>query len=877
MVFKFSNVTRQLVKGAEFPSSEFYNLTRTEGHPSRLCSFADIGCCSCEPDCMKFRMCCINNLWHGKEEETLNDYLKRFLEETSSYKTTTCRPILKDHLGSLNYKTYYMMVSSCPKNSTFQVIQYCENANHTTFDFVVPVFDGEYLYSNTYCAICNGATDFSMVNISLKCESKTVEEKREGDNVAAINLDEYKVCSYAIAPSETMPISSVKQCYPNAYGDRDKYCSSKSQYYQLCNSYYGTINILTNYYPNYHCFLCSEDSKRISSKELLKSACSNVNVRRGITSWSVIISFTENSNTIIREEPFSSHELRLCKNNKIYNIVTKLCEDFSCANGYQKERLTCQPVEVSINKVVPGVADFKKCLLRNGATVVMHTSKDGEYLENIFGIEMELFHTKERFYRSKTYIKHQSYKKIEVLLENKNSSIWDNIGFVIITSDKPFITELYDFDISRTFPGGKYCYSPVETDIGAGIFTKQCNYHNKDEQVSWRNISQSLKFSKKATEKHLFRCQGYHLYSRCPLQPITDGYTFHENKTITVTIAATNKTYFPTNYVPLEKGIGVCFSTALTRPTYAWRRPFLKAEHYISIVGTSLSIICYIVIIFRHAALKKLKHLAGLIVVGLCVALLFSDSIFLIASRIDKNPACKIFAIILHWGLLISEMWLLVMAFELVVRFGLSKQHVIQKSRKSFMKYCVFTLTIPSIIILVTNLLNEYDVYNIGYGDSDFCIITEFLPRIYFYILPVIFVFASAIVAFIWTVAVIAKKEQESRNILQHSGRQKISIAKLVFKLVLTLAVIEIVGIVQINGERLSESKVIFNSIFSMLFTILRSLRGVILFSIYGFNMQTFKLIKIHMNTQKENGLPPKYVERSPGITRSNIALTDLS
>lgn len=61
----------------------------------------------------------------------------------------------------------------------------------------------------------------------------------------------------------------------------------------------------------------------------------------------------------------------------------------------------------------------------------------------------------------------------------------------------------------------------------------------------------------------------------------------------------------------------------------------------------------------------------------------------------------------------------------------------------------------------------------------------------------------------------------------------------------------EVVGFIQIEKSSLYEYKWIINSIFAILYDILRSLKGVILFFVFGLCNRKYKLLKLKLKEEK--------------------------
>ena len=268
--------------------------------------------------------------------------------------------------------------------------------------------------------------------------------------------------------------------------------------------------------------------------------------------------------------------------------------------------------------------------------------------------------------------------------------------------------------------------------------------------------------------------------------------------------------------------------------------------------GTTISILCYIAITLIFTFIKELKNIASMTIVALSATLLFADTVFLIATQSFNNEmACKIIAIVLYWALLAAQVWTGIIAFDVLSKFGSVKMALTRKSTKRFTQYCSLVCSVPSIIVVVAVSLNETGVYNIGYGESNTCFIYNFYPKLYFYIILFTVTFVSTLLWCLFTILFIPKQEAKSRELLRDSGRSKKDVVSIAFKLVLALGIIEIVGFIQISKSSLTESELIFNSVFAVTYTILRSLRGAILFYIYILNKENMKDLKSRFRSNK--------------------------
>lgn len=101
------------------------------------------------------------------------------------------------------------------------------------------------------------------------------------------------------------------------------------------------------------------------------------------------------------------------------------------------------------------------------------------------------------------------------------------------------------------------------------------------------------------------------------------------------------------------------------------------------------------------------------------------------------------------------------------------------------------------------------------------------------------------------TVRFLSKRESKLRGWLEGSGRGKKDLISVALKLTLIFGMTEVVGFIQIEKSSLYEYKWIINSIFAILYNILRSLKGVILFFVFGLCNRKYKFLKLKLKEEK--------------------------
>ena len=86
--------------------------------------------------------------------------------------------------------------------------------------------------------------------------------------------------------------------------------------------------------------------------------------------------------------------------------------------------------------------------------------------------------------------------------------------------------------------------------------------------------------------------------------------------------------------------------------------------YLLTYVGLSVSIISLILVLVTYSLFKELRTLPGITLMNLSLAHLLADVLFLPNLSVLPELTCTIFAILLHYFLLVSFMWMSIIAFE---------------------------------------------------------------------------------------------------------------------------------------------------------------------------------------------------------------------
>ena len=866
-----------LICQGNFPVNELYNIPPTFGVLAfdQFCDGKTLNqnCCDCDTQCLRFKTCCVDKLWNSSNPLPLQQYLELLVNETSKYKDTTCESVFPVVPGSQNM----YMVSACADGASQEDIDGCLNINSFSYEYTVPVFGNDsFLYKNSFCARCNFIESFELVNLTARCESN--REGPFGPPILVPVLENVTTTTTTTAsPSKTNPYENLESCFfeiirSDSLGsvilqncisrykyERNIVCQRSNEYYKECLSYYGFVGAFGKKYANYHCYLCNAtdaDQAKIDTPSLTCQPKVSPSLRP--LTWSFTLSFSSQTNLGVSGPGYSSSD-NFCQDGEFYNIITSQCEIFSCSTGYQKVGNTCQRVKTS-NIVIVENPSFDRCLIMDKVsliaelnTTLANTISLENDIESVLKISINntfkhLFTSKNvSFLESTINVNNTTLHQIQNVLTQPEITLWNTVSALYISAISNHVAnKMYGVDLKRAFPGGRLCVNPITEVNHHGNFTETCGYQNNNTIIDYLDTSLFLTMQPGEVKSTVSICSNYYLHSSCRLREITSNYTITKD----LILISENKYYNTSEYIPTEDGFSVCVDEI--EQGNGWYQSVLNAQKYISIVGTSLSIFSYVAMILFYTFIKELKNIASMTIVALCATLLFADTVFIAATQLFNNKeACKVIAILLHWALLCAQGWTAVIAFDVLSKFGSVALALTKRNSKRFAQYCCLAYLLPSIIVIVTVILNETEVYGIGYGENNTCFIYSFYPKLYFYIIPFAVTFATTLTCFIAAILYISKHERKTRKVLQDSGRNKTSVKPIALKLILVLGIIEIVGLIQISKTSLSESELIFNSVFSLAYTILRSLRGVILCFIYGTSTDNTKTFKQLMKDKK--------------------------
>ena len=104
---------------------------------------------------------------------------------------------------------------------------------------------------------------------------------------------------------------------------------------------------------------------------------------------------------------------------------------------------------------------------------------------------------------------------------------------------------------------------------------------------------------------------------------------------------------------------------------------------YITIIGTSLSVISLCFLLCIYLVFKQLRNLPGKCLINICLSLLCYQTIFLAVQKANEvDGLCKAVAILLHFFILAAFSWMSVMAFNTANAFTVKGESTITSNNR---------------------------------------------------------------------------------------------------------------------------------------------------------------------------------------------------
>ena len=275
---------------------------------------------------------------------------------------------------------------------------------------------------------------------------------------------------------------------------------------------------------------------------------------------------------------------------------------------------------------------------------------------------------------------------------------------------------------------------------------------------------------------------------------------------------------------------------------------FAMVEDIISITLLALSIIALLVTTVVYGMFSELRTVSGRFLMMFFLAVLFSDVTVLVgAAGKTSELCCKVVAVCLHYFSLSSQLWTLVIVFDLslMVRCMARRNH----TYASFWacNLCVWGST--TIVVGICVYLDQSGNNVIEYGSNNVCWIGSLYASIFSYLVPTLLAMSFNLVLLL----IIYVESRKMTCVISENrahAQKSISFASLMLKVVVLFGSAELLGLIQLRET--NEVNKVVSSVFRLLYSTIRSSRGLFVFGVLVVkNREARRLMK-----QKSNDNP---------------------
>lgn len=716
------------------------------------------------------------------------------------------------------YSQRFFMVSTCSDWTNATVVKQC-----TKPDRKLPPVRGSdyYLYKNSFCALCNSVSNYSSSNVKLRCL-----------------LDGVKVdCDASIDKADRLDRTFMR-CEPTCHG-----CLHiKSGLDFVCEK---RLDGLTAFY------------------DLYKRTCHGFEPNDPFLGLHTMKDLFPNNGVMLFLSVMSFHSDGMIKDYNHEGLVMTITLDVICKDIDSLHKDNCLQARCSsirfkmvgsrCVRLLPGATKFmplqSRCLLlaqepslffvSNYNSIISNDAR--KQIMNILGVDMTNVTMYHHDNESAVYKIHQNISVTFLHeLDNKYADaikfqlMRNNDELVLSASEQPLLSTLHNLSFQNTFSHQRICYEQeTYTSLAKFHIGPNCNlsYVNTKQYLS--DVLFWTSYGNEERHQYVTTCNRFYFTGTCSGTPeIISNMKINESGNLDFM----DTTYTVEQYTPLKNSALICRTTPDPKSTKV-NGMFQRIERYLTFGGAILNTCCYIMFITTFCILKQLQTVPGLCTLTLVVFLLITDSMYLFAALLSIYdgvlPLCKTIAVIVHVGLVMTQFWCTTIAYDLMSSF--TNYSLIPASKKPhrFRFYCIFTNVVTSIIVLVAFLLDKFNCVLTGYGSNRICMPHEFYGRLFFYIIPTIVSFACSIIFIIIAISNLHTENKKDKRVLKHSGRKNMNVLLFALKVILIVGISEGIGFIQIVGSNQSDSDLIFDDIFALVYSLVRSLRGAILLVVF--------------------------------------------
>ncbi|XP_070539163.1 uncharacterized protein [Ptychodera flava] len=246
-------------------------------------------------------------------------------------------------------------------------------------------------------------------------------------------------------------------------------------------------------------------------------------------------------------------------------------------------------------------------------------------------------------------------------------------------------------------------------------------------------------------------------------------------------------------------------------------------QSYLSIVCSSLSVLCLITRVIIYCVNPRMHTFPGKLLLNLVIAILLAQVLYLSSMGLNEIPLiCFALAVALHYSWLANFSWMAVVSYDLCRTFrSVNKTLYVPQSVRRLVVYCLLGWLLPGCVVCtaVSLQISKATEFNAGYGENSICWIRNPIALLIFFITPLGMIVLFNTVCFILTFLNQHSASAKSAGIGGQSGWKALLIpcvkAFLIMGVTWNLALLE---------------AFIDNYVLSVIFITVNSLQGTLIF-----------------------------------------------
>ena len=756
--------------------------------------------CSCDPDCYEvFNDCCSDYTKYcgaQKPRETLTKKYNYTCESVGHY-------VRRDHSYTIVYYPEgdgLWMVNRCAPewpNDTVRTKYELAPVNDTNGYLPVLGYDNT-TFRNRYCAICNGVERFDPWPLHVEVDSEYFAKKR-------------------LKPGKNQ---TRRYCLNNVIDS-----CPRGKKFQLCSD--GDVALVSHrklHFKNAHCATCfglpsgtfscftwkyqQKLRKRVPFHTI--PIYFSIVFHASLKPLSVILITLAEDKFLSEETILATTDKRCGTSGKTFSSISQTCQ----LNWYLAGQ--DHPDGFYVNTWLKPPQNYQN----NTFTATEFKNSLAKYLNisrfQLFNINIT--EPTERLYLVSSIMLLISQQRLELKSINRNDQTQSSRKklFNYIYFSDPFTFQINDFSHTVT----KTISRPLVAVVGK---------NTKNEGFVYVANNENITLFKKYV---LAKCNGsVVLYT-------TRDYTKMANLSIYVKKTSSLYDYGEYDILP-NKSVTICqyFEMRIlnkTRQTVRYNK--LPGLGYVTFISFLLSILCLIFLLVTYLLFPQLQTLPGKNLMNFAASLLLFQIFWLplnFTEVTSDKPACKAVAVIEHYFLMASFVGMSVIAFHTCKVFARSlpaPKMSIGRERKLFCVYAALVWVLPAVFVGICIVLDDQDVVEIGYGESEICWLTK-NAYTFFVTIPIGVLLLFNIVAFVITAVYLQKNSQ---NIAAKQARRS--------NLSIFIKLSTLMGFTWLFG--LLALVVTSTTVFWYFFVILTSLQGVFVAVAFAVNVKTWSLYK---------------------------------